>query len=100
MRSEQTQNSVRLYAFRRPYGRRFALCFALLLMLQMSGLPHFTASAMTGEVADCTSQYSTGPQDRCLPFCPTCACMHLGRTVTVSVLIPMPSPPQNTLASL
>lgn len=73
--------------------RVFTAAFALLLALQMSGVPHLVATMISGEVADCTSPSSTNPQDgRCLPFCPTCACVHLGRSATVSSPEPLPTP--------
>ena len=80
-------------------GYRFLGSFlAALLILQMSGLPHFIAAAMSGAVADCTTPDRT--TDRCLPFCPTCACTHLGRTVSISMPALPPTPPQLTGESL
>ena len=98
MRLVQSRVSSTHRALRSRVLRVSGLAFALLLVLQMSGLPHFIATALSGEVADCTSPDSaTG---RCIPFCPTCACTHLGRSVTISVHVPPPTPPQPVFASL
>jgi len=98
MRLAESKSSPTRRAYRGRVLRVFGLAFTLLLVLQMSGLPHFIATAMSGEVADCTTP--DGATDRCVPFCPTCACAHLGRSVTISMHVPPPTPPQRVVASL
>src|SRR5216683_5514890 len=98
MRVAESNISSRHRALRGRVRRFFGFAFTLLLLLEMSGLPHFIATSLNGKVADCTSPDST--TGRCLPFCPTCACTHLGRSVTISVHVPPRTPPQPVVASL
>jgi hypothetical protein len=60
-----------------------------LLLVHLTGLPHFIASTIAGQTADCTGLDSTSDQSgHCLPLCPTCACGHLTKSVA-----PNASPP-------